>query len=223
MWIGDAWMRLGRPGLAARRFAAARDLASRPEDRWRAAKAHGDALAMDGDLDGAERVYRGLFGQSDDLSDRALGEALDDLAKMRLRARLILGAWLVLLAGLLGALVAAWRLAGGVRPALRALVRPPIEVWFFLPVAAVISGVALSGNFLVEIAVREILLGGLAVTWLGGVTLELARRRGRLSFPVILVSVLASTASIAAICYLAVMNDQLIDMLSETWHHGHDR
>jgi outer membrane protein assembly factor BamD (BamD/ComL family) len=223
MWIGDAWMRLGRPGAAAARFQEARERATDPDERWRAGKAHGDALAMAGDLDGAERIYRGMLGEGDDLADRALAEALADVAKMRTRSRLVLAAWIVLAAGLLLALASAWWLAGGVRPALRALARPPIEVWFFLPVALVFLGVSMSGNFLVEAAVREILLGGLAITWLGGATLELARRRGRLRLPVVLVHVVATTAVIAAVCYLAVMHDRLIDMLAETWHHGHDR
>jgi hypothetical protein len=164
-----------------------------------------------------------MIGEGDALSDRALAEALEDVATMRRRARLILGCWLVLAATLLLGLAAAWRLAGGARPALRALARPPLEVWFFLPVAALMFGVALTGNFLVVIAVREILLGGLAVTWLGGTVLHLARRRGRLGLPLVLAQVAVSTAAIAAVCYLAVMNDRLIDMLAETWHHGHDR
>ena len=223
MWIGDAWMRLGRPGRAAEIFRDARAIATDPDDRWRAGKSHGDALALAGDLDGAERIYRGMIGEGDALSDRSLAEGLDDVAKMRLQAQLILAAWVILAVVLVLGLVGLWRLAGGVRPALRALARPPIEVWFFLPVAAVIGGIALTGNFLVEIAVREILLGGLVLTWLGGAILELARRRGRLRVPVLLVHLLATTAAVVSICYLAVMNDRLIDMIAETWTHGHDR
>lgn len=223
LWIGDAWMRLGRPGRAAEVFLAARATATDPDDRWRAGKSHGDALALAGDLDGAERVYRGMLGEGDALSDRALHEGLDDVAKMRLQARLIFAAWIILAVVLLIGLAGAWWLGGGVRPALRGLARPPVEVWFFLPVAAVIAGVALTGNFLVELAVREILLGGLALTWVGGGTLEMARRRGRLRWPIVLVHLVATTAAVVAICYLAVMNDRLIDMIAETWTHGHDR
>ena len=223
MWIGDTWMRLGHPERAAARFREAREQATDPDDRWRAGKAVGDALALAGELDGAERTYRGLLGEGDSIADRSLREALADVAKMRLRARLIIGAWIVLAAAFVLVLASAWLLAGGVRPALRALARPPVEVWFFLPVAAVLLVVAFTGNFLVEIAVREILLGGLAITWLGGATLELARERGRLRFPVLFVHVVATVAAVAALCYLAVMNDRLIDMIAETWHHGHDR
>lgn len=223
MWIGDSWVRLAQPGRAATLFLEARALATDPDDRWRAGKAHGDALVLAGDLDRAERYYRSMLGEGDGLADRALAEGLEDVDKLRTRQQLILGAWIVLAAGLLLVLAGIWWFAGGVRPALRALARPPIEVWYFLPVAATIYVFALTGNFLVEIAVRQILLGGLAVTWLGGATVVLARRRGRLGLPVVFVHVVATTAAIAAICYLAVMNDGLIGMLAETWHHGHER
>lgn len=222
IWIGEAWLRAGFPGRAAQVFRDARARATAPADRWRAGKALGDALAASGDLDAAEAQYRAMIGEGDALADGALAGALDEVATMRLRAHLVIAAWAALALAL--ALLAAHLLwtTRDVRAAARALVRPPLEVWFFLPVAAMILFAALSGNFLVERAVRVILIGGLAVTWLSGTSLEVARARGRLRAVSVVVHLAAIVIAVAAIGYLAVMNDRLIDMLRETWSHGHE-
>jgi tetratricopeptide (TPR) repeat protein len=223
MWIGETWLRLGFPRRAADVFRAARDVAPAGEPRWRAGKALGDALAAAGALDDAEAVYRALVGEGDALADRVLAEELEHLDTIRARARLILIAWIGLALAVAFVLAHAWLAAGGPRAAARALARPPLEVWFFLPVAAVLVFVAFSGNYLVERAVRWILLGGLAITWLGGASLELARRRGRVRLPILAAHLAAAALAVASICYLAIMNDRLIDMLTETWQHGPDR
>jgi tetratricopeptide (TPR) repeat protein len=222
MWIGETWLRRGYPRRAIDVFRDARARAPDADARWRAGKALGDAEAAAGDLDAADRTYRSLYGEGDALADRALDHARRELDKMRLRARLVIAAWFAIGAALILSLLATWRAAGGVRAAVRAVARPPIEVAFFVPVALILLFVALSGNFLVERAVRTILLGGLAITWLTGASLEAARRAGRLRAAIVVAHVLAVVLAVSGIVYLSVMHDRLIDMIVETWSHGHE-
>jgi tetratricopeptide (TPR) repeat protein len=221
-WIGDAWMRMGRPDRAAEVYRDDEAQTTVPEDRWAAGKALGDALALDGDLDGAERQYLSLRGRGEEMSERVLDDALADVARARTRGHLTLGAWAVLGVALLLFAGLTWRATGSPVRAARALIRPPVELLYFVPVAAVLAGVALTGNVLVWHAVRAILLGGLAVTWLSGASLEAARRARRLDVVVVIVHLIATGCAIAAICWLSVLHDRLIDMIRETWVHGHD-
>ncbi len=222
MWVADTWMRVGLVERAIAGYAEATRLAPDALGRWRAGKAQGDALAIAGRFDEAERLYRGLYGQSDALADRAVDRALDDLATLRLRQRVVYAAWGLLLLGLI--VVAAWarRSTGSVGAAARALARPPVEVWYFVPVAIVIIATALTGNGLVQRAVETILLGGLATAWLVGAGLEAARRAQRLTVAALLVHLLLGAAAVLSVTYLAILDDRLLDMIRETWDHGHD-
>jgi tetratricopeptide (TPR) repeat protein len=222
MWIGDAWMRMGRPDHAAAVYREAAAAARSPSDRWRSGKAFGDALALDGRLDAAEAQYRSMFGTGGDLEDRVLRDAIRDIERARIRARVTAGAWVVLAAALLLFAASAVRATRSPVAAARALARPPVEVLYFVPVALVLAGVALTGNLLVWNAVRSILIGGLVVTWVGGASLEAARRANRLDLAVTVVHVLATCLAIAAIVWLSVVHDRLIDLIAETWNRGHD-
>jgi tetratricopeptide (TPR) repeat protein len=222
MWIGDAWMRMGRPDRAAKVYAEALAAATDAEDRWRAGKALGDAYAYEGRFDAAEHAYRSLVGVGSQMEDRVLEDALRDVATARERGRLTLLAWAILGVALVVFAGSAWRTCGGPVPALRALVRPPAEAIYFLPVAAILLGAAWSANPVVFHAVRSILAGGLAVAWLGGASLEAARRRDRLTPGVFVVHLAAIILAVAAICWLSILHDRLIDMIKETWANGHD-
>lgn len=221
MWIGDAWMRLALPERALAAFAAAAERGD-DDDRWYARKAVADALAALGRLDDAERAYRALYGHGD-LGDRAIDKAIEKLDKIRRRAFLRLASALALI-GALGFVIAcaAW-CTRSARGTARALIRPPVEVFYFAPVAAVLIGVALTGNEMVAGAVRWILLGGLVTSWLIGASLEAARRAGRLRLGVAAAHAVVASIAIAAVCFLAVAHDQLLDLIGETWTHGHDR
>jgi len=221
MWTGDTWLRLGLPARAAASFAEARATADDPAERWRADKAHADALTADGRLDDAARAYRGLYGRGD-VEDRAVDTALAKVAKIRQRAKLRVLSWLALAASLIVVVASTARATRSARGTLRALIRPPIEVLYFAPVALVLIGVALTGNQVVGAAVQRILAGGLITTWLVGASLEASRRASRLRWPIVLLHLVVAVAAIASVCFLAVFHDQLIDMIAETWAHGHD-
>lgn len=221
MWTGDTWLRLGLPARAEAVYADALAATQDPAQQWAAAKARGDALAAQGQLDDAERVYRGLYGAGD-LQDRALDRELDTLAKIRARARLRLLCWLGLALALVIVTAALAWATRSPRVALRALARPPVDVVYFVPVALIFGAVAWRGNDLVAGAVRWILLGGLVTTWLVGASLEACRRHRRIGAPLVLLHIAAATIAIASVCYLSVFHDQLLDLLAETWNHGHD-
>src|SRR5262249_14807526 len=122
-WIGTVREQEGDAAGAEARW---REVAARwPGTEWarRAERRVGDLLVARGDLDGAEALYR------------TSGSDLGRLALERWRVRLATLAWVVLAALALGAVAEARRLAGSWRGAARALVRPPVEAIYFIPVA----------------------------------------------------------------------------------------
>lgn len=222
MWLGDTWLRLGEPARARPWFDEAVPVARDPRDAWRARKASGDALAALGEDDAAEAVYRALRGASAE-QDGTLDQAMAELATTRGRRRLTLGAWLVLILGTLAAIAMARRDTGSWRRALAALARPPVELWVALPFAVLLTVVAWRDDAMVGIAVSWIAGGGLAVAWLAGASLAIARARGPIRFERAAVVAAVAALAVVAIAYLAVVRGQLIDLLIETWKHGHER
>ncbi|MCX5746452.1 MAG: hypothetical protein NT062_28580, partial [Proteobacteria bacterium] len=109
-------------------------------------------------------------------------------------------------------------LAGSlVLAARRARQRPrlPTELLFLAPVAAVLVGVSFTAHRLIAPAVLTISAGGLVLAALSGAILDLARSRGRIALHAVL-----STIAIVALVYIALMRDNLFDMLLETIRFG---
>jgi hypothetical protein len=155
----------------------------------------------------------------DEIARAVRDEIVERAAKGKLRDRLRTIAWLALplaFAALLASLIEAILRGGRRLPG----ARPPIEVMFLAPIAAVLAAVALTTHETIAPAVVRISIAGVALAWLSGATLDLLRSRGR---PVRL-RALAHTAAIAvgvlAAGYLALMSDDLIDLLAETLEHG---
>ena len=220
LWLADWLRRSGRLAEAAVRYAA---IAS----RWPAAPE-------------ARAALRGGAGCALDAHDWSLAEALaarlpaaepadrivrDDLlaaaARGRRRARWYLAAQLAI-AGALGALLgslaeAILRSPPGTR---RAALRPPIEIAYLAPVAAVLVGVAFTAHRLIAPAVATISAGGIALTWLSGATLEQLRSHGRPHRLRAAGHVLACLAGVAALAYIALTRDNLLDALIETVRFG---
>jgi predicted negative regulator of RcsB-dependent stress response len=187
-------------------------------ERARAADASDHVLAevarfdtRTGDLDGARRAIAGI-------TDRGIVHELAagiSRAEVRRTIRWIL--WGLLAA--IGALAIAMlrRDAGSWRAAARRLAHPPSEVWFFVPIAAVLVVVAATGNPLVSRAVRAIAITGAVFAWLSGAILDgvkpLRARR------VVAHAALAAIAVIAA-TYLAIDRGQMLDLVVETWRSG---
>jgi hypothetical protein len=144
-------------------------------------------------------------------------------ASGRRRARWYVGAWLALagtLAALIGSLVeAALRSPPGRR---RAVLRPPIEVAYLAPVAAVLIGVAFTAHRLIAPAVAAISAGGVALSWLSGAALEQLRVDGRARRLRTVGHIAACVVAVAALAYIALTRDGLIDALIETVRFGPD-
>ena len=137
-------------------------------------------------------------------------------AHMRAKIRWAVGGVLILLLGLVGFVLR--RSAGSWRAAARRLVRPPIEVLYFLPIAIVVAIVAGTGNPLVGRAVVAIVGGGLAIAWLSGVTLERTCSRPRLVAHAVI-----SAIAVLAMGYLVVDHLRLLDLIEETVRTGPGR
>ncbi|MCE9573495.1 MAG: hypothetical protein K8W52_10075 [Deltaproteobacteria bacterium] len=222
IWLGDTWLRLGEPARAKPWFDEAAPVARDPRDAWRARKASADAQAALGETDDAEAAYLALRGASAE-QDGTLDQAMTDLDATRGRRRKSLFAWAALILAALGAIAVARRDAGSWRRALRGLARPPIELWVALPFAVILVGIAWRDDAMVGIAVSFIAGGGLAVAWLAGASLTIARARGPVGFGRAAAVAVAAAIAVVAIAYLAVVRGQLIDLLIETWKHGHER
>lgn len=226
-WDGapDAALWLAEYERRLKRFASAQERYAQVVARWPgtpqaiAAIRGGAGNAIDhGSWDLAEELTHQL--PSATLGDRILREDLFAAARRgRLLSRLYLAAWFavaLVAAGLLGSLAEA-SLRGGRRwPALR----PPLEVWFLVPLAALLLAVAHLARPAIAPTVTTITLGGLALAWLSGTTLDLLRARAR---PVRLraaLHVVGCAVAVLALCYISVTRNELIELLVETIRSG---
>ena len=129
--------------------------------------------------------------------------------------------WALLAGLLLVALIALRRDVGSAASAGRRLVRPPIEVVFLVPLAALLIIVGYRGNPLVAHAVRDIALGGLVIAWFSGALLEATRaRHGRVPVRRAVIHAVVAVVAVAALAYLALDRDRLLDLVGETWRGG---
>lgn len=221
LWLGDAWVRAGERDRAHAWYERAAAAATTDLERFRAGLARAQLWAASGEHDRAERALRAL-APPDSLARLAVDDALDELATARLRGRLALAAKVVLAVCALLALAAIRRRAGSAAAGLRALWPPPMEVRYLVPVAVVLALVARTGNLLAARAVDMILVGAVAISWLSGTGLDLARRRGGPTRVQIALHAVVAAVAVVAVLYAAVMHEELLDLLVETWSQGHD-
>ena len=220
IWLADWLRRTGRLGDAQARYAAARI-------RWPAAPQALAALrggagcaleARDWTL--AEALARQLPA-ADPAARAERDELLAAAARGRRRTRWYAAGWLAIaaaFAGLLGSLVeAALRSPRGTR---RAMLRPPGELLFVAPVAAVLIGVACTAHRLIAPAVATISIGGLGLTWLSGAALERLRIDDRARALRSLAHIAACLAGVAGLGYVALTHGDLLDQLIETVRFG---
>lgn len=226
-WAGapDAALWLAEYLRRQRLFAEAQARYAAVVARWpgtaqaRAAMRGGVGNAIDaGAWDRAERLAARL--PAVEPADRILRDDLyAEIARGRLRARIHTAAWLALLgaiAGLLGSLADAMVRGGFRAPS----PRPPFEVLFLGPVAIVLIAIGFTGNLTVAPAVAMIALGGLALSWVSGATLDLVRARGRAVRGRAVLHALACIFGAVALGYLTLVHDGLLDMLVETIKYG---
>ncbi len=222
LWLGESWARVGERTRAGRWLERALGAARDPAERFRAGFARADLLTEQGAFAAADAAYRRLV-PPDALAVAAVVDARADLAWARTRWWLAIAARVALALCGLVAMIALRRRAGSWRAAARALWPPPIEALFLVPVALVLGLIAETGNQLAARGIQTILAGALAITWLSGAALAQARRRGRPGAVTIAIHVSLVVLATSSLCYAAVAHEQLLDLLIETWHRGHER
>jgi hypothetical protein len=217
LWHAE-WLR------RSRRFAEAEARFTAIADRWAGSPRAIEALrgaagtAIDArDWARAEELARRL--PAIEPADRVMREELLEAAALgRRRARWYAIAWLAVAGVVCG-------LAGSFAEALYRTPRPrrvraPLELLFLAPVAAVLVGVALTTHETIAPAVMILSAGGLALAGLSGATLDLLRAAGRpLRRRAVLHAGLCVTA-VVALLYIALMRDDLLDMVIETVRFG---
>jgi hypothetical protein len=170
------------------------------------------------DWDRAERLARGL--PADDAGDRAVRDGfLRDIDTGRWRATWYAVAWIALGLALVALLASIVHAAGAPRAALRAL-RPSIEVVYAVPVVAILFGASLFSHLAIQPAIAIISGGGLVIAWLSGSALDAARRRGSAVRARALLHVAIAIVAAAALAYIAVAREGLLDMIIETVKFG---
>jgi hypothetical protein len=218
LWLADWQCRTTDFAAAQRRYAQVLERwPNAPQRRLALRNAAGCAIdARDWSL--AEQYARQL--PTGDEIDRAVrADLLEGAARGRRRGALYVASWIGLALAvvlLLASLADAMLRGGRRRPALR----PPIEVMFLAPVAAVIVAVSFTAHRAIAPAVLRISVVGLALAWLSGAALDLARARGRSVRARAIVHVITCAVGVIAIGYIAVTRDGLLDMLAETVQFG---
>ncbi|MBA3393286.1 MAG: hypothetical protein H0T89_11610 [Deltaproteobacteria bacterium] len=153
-------------------------------------------------------------------TDRVLrDELIERAARGRRLDRWYMVSWLGLVGALFGlfASCAEAILRGGRRwPSLR----PPVEVYFLVPISAVLVGVAVTTHQAIAPAVLIVSIGGLVLAWLSGITLEhLRARRRRVGLRAVLHIALCLVA-VVGLVYIVLMHDNLLEMVIETVKFG---
>jgi hypothetical protein len=218
MFLAEWLQRTGR--LAAAQAAYADITARWPNTPHADAALRGGASTAiaAGDWDRAEALTRQL--PAIEPADRVMRDELLAAAdRGRRRAWWYAVSWIIL-AGVVLALagsLADAALRGGRR---RPVLRPPLEVIFLLPVAAVLVGVALTTHQLVAPAVVGLVLVGLVLAYLSGTALETLRARGRDVRTRAAVHAVLAILAVAAMLYIVLMRDNLLDMVIETVRFG---
>ncbi|HEV7559690.1 MAG TPA: tetratricopeptide repeat protein [Kofleriaceae bacterium] len=217
VWLAD-WLRgAGRFDDARARYAAV--IAKWPQAPQAQTALRGETgAAIDAhDWNAAEALVASISTVAPE--DRVLRDELaGEIRQGRTRDRFYIVAWIavgVVIAGLVASLIEASRRAGK-RPPLV----PPIEVMFLGPVAAVIVGVSITANRVIAPAVAMISIGGLVCAWLSGTTLDLVRASNRPIRARALGHVAGCLVAVAALVYIAMMRDGLLDLLIETVRVG---
>lgn len=218
LWLAEWLQRSGRFTEASERYA---DVVA----RWpgtasaRAALRGAAGCAIDAhDWSGAERLAAQLpTAAPGDLLLR--DDVLASAARGRWHDRWYRRAWWLVaavLAALIASLVEALARGGWRRPRLR----PSSEIVFIAPVAAVLIAFSFTANRLIAPAVTTISLGGLALAWLSGVTLDTLHARGRPVRRRAVAHVGLCFVAVVALGCIAVMRGGLLDLLLETVRFG---
>jgi hypothetical protein len=218
LWLGDWLCRTGQFRDAQLRYAKLREQWPSSEQA-RVAQRNAAGCALDAHEYGLARTLAEQLVVTDDVDAAVKTDLLAAARRGRVREALYTGSWIGLflaVAVMLGSLVEACFRGGRRRPPLR----PPIEVLFLAPVAFIIVAGSYLSRATIATAVLRISLGGLVLAYISGMTLDVLRARGRSIRMRSTIHVLACAVAVAAIGYIAITRDGLLDMFVETVKYG---
>ena len=139
-------------------------------------------------------------------------------ARGRLRDRLVIFAWLVIVAVVGGLGLAVARATRG-QP-LRARLRPPLEALYLAPVVGVLIAIARLATPASAPAIALIALGGFVLATLSGATLAARRAAGHPVRARGLVQAAACALAVVALVFIALLRTDLLDQLMATLRTG---
>jgi hypothetical protein len=218
LWLAEVHQRGDRLDAAARRFAEVIERWPDSEAAFSAWRGAGDVAAAQRRFAEAARFYERMPVAGDPGRREARRDALAGLDRLRLHYRLYQAALVALGLIALG-LIASARAGAGSWPATaRTLVRPPIDVIYMIPIAALLVWAAYREFATAGPAVAIICAGGLAVTWLSAAAL----RAGPTGHPRARALAHAAAGALAAIAltYAVLYRIDLIELMLNTLRHG---
>jgi len=225
LWLGTLHERKNRLSAADKWYVAAAKRAEgeqvgteRNEHLFNAYRGAGDVAAKRDQFAKARNYYERMPIDGDASKMEARKQLLADLATKKARTTYY---WLTI--ALLSLLVLAG--IGSIRTshgswtdAARAVARPPTEVIFMLPVAAILMVASFTGHHPTAKAVTIIAIGGVAIAWLNGAGMT-GSNRSRVRLWLHLVG---SAAAAFCLCYIALHVTDLIDQMMNVLRLGPD-
>jgi hypothetical protein len=176
----------------------------------RAKKARADVLLRLGRAAEARPLYEELTRASDPIARAGGNEGLEAVAATRLRRILIAAAlaWMLLFVGF------------HVYAGRKQLWPVPVELIYYLPVAALFVLAGATENTQIALATGGIALGGAIITWAAAAG---TRARGTLSTVERLLRALALMTAVLALAYVSITWSGLGDLVVETFKAGPER
>ena len=102
----------------------------------------------------------------------------------------------------------------------RAALRPPLEVWFLIPIVALLYAASLTTNVAIAPAVLRIAVFGIAAAWLVGGTLHARAVAGQPLRTVAVALSISAVVGVLAVVYIALMRQGLLFDMFETLRFG---
>jgi hypothetical protein len=163
----------------------------------------------------ARAIYRELIAHGDAVARSAGYEGMSDSVAWIARAIAVVVCVLYLLAF-------AWLQVRAVVPRAR-LLRVPLELLYYLPVAVLFVAAALTENRAIGLATSVIAVGGAGVVWLTSLGYSARLERGPMTAGARAGRIAAVTLAILALVFLAVQVTGLTDIVIETFRSGPER
>jgi len=186
-----------------------------------ARKGLADVLLAVGEFQEADAAYRAYI-RTYPSDEQLIAQDLTRLNSARQRARVGLLAWLVVAIFVIGMLWYLRGTTGSWRELGRTLATPPAESIYLCPVLAALFLGALASNALAYRAMLFFSLGAVVISWFSGAALERIRRHQPPKTLRTLTIGGAAALATAAVVYLALTEQRLLDLLAETLKHGPD-